>query len=108
MQVLFGGGVPRRDFLHAGSLTMLGLGLPAFRSLEARGAVATDKDVNCIMLFLVGGPSQLDTWDMKPEAPVEIRGPFQPISTKVPGLYVSEVFPRLAGLMDRVSLVRTV
>ena len=60
------------------------------------------------MLFLVGGPSQLDTWDMKPEAPAEIRGPFKPIATKVPGVQISEIFPRLAGLMDKVSLVRTV
>jgi Protein of unknown function (DUF1501) len=106
--VHFCDGLTRRDFLHAGSLSLLGLGLPAFQALEARGAVAKDSDVNCIMLFLVGGPSQLDTWDMKPEAPVEIRGPFEPIATKVPGVQVSEVFPRLATLMDRVSLVRTV
>src|SRR5205814_5487411 len=57
---------------------------------------------------LVCGPSQLDTWDMKPEAAEEIRGPFQPIATKVPGVQVSEVFPRLATVMDKVSLVRTV
>jgi hypothetical protein len=64
--------------------------------------------VNCILLFLVGGPSQLDTWDMKPDAPSEIRGPFKPISTSVPGVQISEVFPRLAGMMDQVSLVRSV
>ena len=64
---------------------MLGLGLPRFQALEAQGAVATDRDVNCILLFLVGGPSQLDTWDMKPDAPEEIRGPFRPIATNVPG-----------------------
>jgi hypothetical protein len=101
-------GVTRRDFLHAGSLSLLGLGLPAFQALSARGDVAPDKDVNCIMLFLLGGPSQLDTWDMKPDAPPEIRGPFQPIATKVPGVSISEVFPRMAGLMDKVSLVRTI
>src|SRR5436305_14547362 len=106
--VRFCDGLTRRDFLHAGSLTCLGLGLPAWHALEARGAVATDRDVNCILLFLVGGPSQLDTWDMKPEAPEEIRGPFRPIATKVPGVQVSEVFPRLATMMDQVSLVRTV
>ncbi|HEV3167914.1 MAG TPA: DUF1501 domain-containing protein [Isosphaeraceae bacterium] len=106
--VHFCDGLTRRDFLHAGSLTALGLSLPALRALEAQGAVNKDKDVNCIMLFLVGGPSQLDTWDMKPDAPTEIRGPFQPIATKVPGIQVSEIFPRLAGLMDKVSLARTV
>ena len=101
-------GLTRRDFLHAGALAPLGLGLPGFQALKANGAVEPGKDVNCIMLFLVGGPSQLDTWDMKPDAPAEIRGPFKPIATKVPGLQVSEVFPRLAGMMDKVSLVRSV
>src|ERR1043166_8302983 len=73
--VHFCDGLTRRDFLHAGSLGMLGLGLPGFQALQVQGATAGDKDVNCIMLFLVGGPSQLDTWDMKPDAPEEIRGP---------------------------------
>ncbi|HEX8199469.1 MAG TPA: DUF1501 domain-containing protein [Isosphaeraceae bacterium] len=106
--VHFCDGLTRRDFLHAGSLGMLGLGLPGLHALEAHGAVARDADVNCILLFLVGGPSQLDTWDMKPEAPEEIRGPFRPIETNVPGVRISEVFPRLARQMDKVALVRTV
>lgn len=106
--VRFCDGLTRRDFLHAGSLAALGLTLPAFQSLEAAGAVDKTRDVNCILLFLVGGPSQLDTWDMKPDAPAEIRGPFAPIPTKIPGLVVSEVFPRLAKIMDKVSLVRSV
>ena len=106
--VRFCDGLTRRDFLHAGSLTALGLGLPAMQALASPGAIAPDRDVNCILLFLVGGPSQLDTWDMKPEAPEEIRGPFRPIATKVPGIQVSEVFPRLAAMMDKVSLVRSV
>jgi hypothetical protein len=105
--VHFCDGLTRRDFLHAGSLTALGLGLPAREALAASGSVARDRDVNCILLFLVGGPSQLDTWDMKPEAPEEIRGPFRPIATRVPGVQVSEVFPKLATMMDKVSLVRT-
>src|SRR6516165_4907229 len=106
--VQFCDGLTRRDFLHAGSLTALGLGLPAMQAPAQSGSVARDRDVNCILLFLVGGPSQLDTWDMKPEAPEEIRGPFRPSTTKGPGIQVSEVFPRLATLMDKVSLVRTV
>ena len=101
-------GLTRRDFLHAGSLACLGLGLPAFQAIKAQGAVAADRDVNCILLFLVGGPSQLDTWDLKPNAPEEIRGPFRPIATNVPGVEISEIFPRLARQMDKVSLVRTV
>lgn len=96
-------GLTRRDFLHAGSLSLLGLTLPGSQAL----ARTVPDDVNCIMLFLVGGPSQLDTWDMKPSAPSEIRGPFKPISTNVPGVEISEVFPRLATMMDKVALVRT-
>ena len=106
--VRFCDGMSRRDFLHAGSLAMLGLGLPGLKTLEARGAVDRGRDMNCIMLFLVGGPSQLDTWDPKPEAPEEIRGPFRPIETNVPGIRVTEIFPKLAGIMDKVALVRSV
>ena len=69
--VAFCDGMRRRDFLHAGSLSLLGLGMPEFLQMQAQGA-ATDTDVNVIMLMLVGGPSQLDTFDMKPEAPIEI------------------------------------
>jgi hypothetical protein len=76
--VEFCDGLRRRDFLHAGSLTTLGLGLSQFLGLKAQGAVdRTKTDMNCIFLMLVGGPSQLDTWDMKPDAPAEIRGPLQ-------------------------------
>ncbi len=106
--VRFCDGLTRRDFLHAGSLGCLGLGLPAFQALQAQGAVERGRDLNCILLFLVGGPSQLDTWDPKPDAPEEIRGPFRPIATKVPGVSVTEVFPKLAGIMDQVALVRSV
>ena len=106
--VQFCDGMRRRDFLHAGSVGMLGLGLSDFLSLKAQGAVAKDKsDVNVIMLFLVGGPSQLDTWDMKPNAPSEIRGPYKPIKTNVPGIEISEIFPRMARHADKWSLVRT-
>ena len=91
--VRFCDGVRRRDFLHAGSLALLGFGMPDFASLKALGAVNPDKDVNCIMLFLLGAPSQLDTWDMKPEAPAEIRGPFKPIRTNAADIRISEIFP---------------
>ena len=106
--VSFCDGLRRRDFLHAGSAGMLGLGLTDFLSLKAQGAVHDDKsDINVIMLFLVGGPSQLDTWDMKPNAPSEIRGPYKPIKTNVPGIEISEIFPRMARHADKWSLVRT-
>lgn len=106
--VSFCDGLRRRDFLHAGSAGMLGLGLTDFLSLRAQGAVHNDKsDINVIMLFLVGGPSQLDTWDMKPAAPSEIRGPYKPIKTNVPGIEISEIFPRMARHADKWSLIRT-
>jgi hypothetical protein len=103
-------GMTRRDFLHAGALSMLGLSLtlPEFLAMKAEGAVRKDRDVNCIMLFLLGAPSQLDTWDMKPNAPAEIRGPFKPIPTNVPGIQISEIFPRMAQRADRFSIIRSV
>ena len=107
-QVHFCDGLTRRDFLHAGSLGILGLGLPAMNALEAQGAIKSDREMNCILLFLVGGPSQVDTWDPKPDSPAEIRGPFRPIATRAPGIQITEIFPRLAAMMDQVALVRSV
>ena len=104
--VSFCDGFSRRDFLHAGALSALGLTLPGFFAQKAAGAVQDD-DVNCIMLFLLGGPSQLDTWDPKPDAPAEIRGPFTAIDTNVPGMRISEVFPRMARHADKYSLIRS-
>jgi hypothetical protein len=99
-------GHSRRDFLHAGAIASLGLTLPGFFAQRAAGQ-AGQRDVNCIMLFLCGGPSQIDTWDPKPGAPAEVRGPFQPIATNVPGIRISELFPRMARHADKWSLVRT-
>jgi hypothetical protein len=101
-------GMTRRDFLHAGSLAMLGLSLPQFLALEAQGAVRAETDMNCVMLFLLGAPSQLDTWDPKPDAPAEVRGPYRPIPTNVSGMRISEIFPRMARHADKYALVRTV
>lgn len=105
--VPFCNGLNRRDFLHAGSLACLNLSLPDLCSLQARGAVDKNRDVNCIFLFLVGGPSQIDTWDMKPDAPSEIRGPYKPIPTNVPGIQISELFPRMARHANSYALVRS-
>jgi uncharacterized protein (DUF1501 family) len=105
--VSFCDGLTRRDFLHAGTLSGLGLTLPALFAAQANGAAA-DKDVNCILLFLVGGPSQIDTWDPKPDAPAEVRGPFKPIQTSVPGMQISEIFPKMAAMADKFSLIRSV
>jgi hypothetical protein len=107
-RVHFCDGVSRRDFLHAGSLGLLGLTMPHFFRLKAMGAVQANKDVNCIQLMLVGGPSQLDTWDMKPDATTSIRGPFKPIKTNVSGIEISEIFPRMATHADKFALLRSV
>ena len=101
-------GFTRRDFLHAGAIPLLGLGLTETQAAEKAAALSAKTDMNCILLFLVGGPSQIDTWDPKPNAPAEIRGPFKPIDTNVPGIQISEIFPRLAQSMDKVSLVRSI
>jgi Protein of unknown function (DUF1501) len=106
--VHFCDGMKRRDFLHAGALAALGLGVTDWLTLKALGAVPEEKDINCIMLFLVGGPSQLDTFDMKPNAPAEIRGPYRPIKTNADGIQICEVFPRTAKNADKFSLVRSV
>jgi uncharacterized protein (DUF1501 family) len=102
-------GLTRRDFLHAGAIPVLGLGLPQLLAHQkAQGAEGRDSDTNCIMLFLVGGPSQIDTWDPKPKAPAEVRGPFNPIATAAPGMQISEIFPRMAKLGKDFSLIRSV
>jgi hypothetical protein len=107
--VEFCDGLRRRDFLHAGSLPLLGLGLQQMFGLKAQGAVDNSKsEMNCIFLMLVGGPSQLDTWDMKPNAPIEIRGPYKPIKTNVPGIEISENFPRMAKHADKYAIIRSV
>lgn len=104
--VNFCDGVRRRDFLHAGSLGFLGLTLPDLFAIKAQGAINSEQDMNCIFLMLLGGPSQLDTFDMKPNAPAEIRGPYKPIKTNVPGIEISEIFPRTAKHADKFALVR--
>ncbi len=98
-------GHTRRDFLHAGALSLMGLTLADWFALK--GKAAQDRDVNCIMLFLVGGPSHIDTWDPKPNAPAEVRGPFPPIATNVPGMRFTELFPRMARHADKISLIRS-
>jgi hypothetical protein len=97
----------RRDFLHAGALSMFGLTMPSFFQAKAHGMVDNMKDKNCIFLFLVGGPSQLDTFDMKPDAPLEIRGPYSPIRTNSPDIQISEIFPNTAKHADKFSIIRS-
>src|SRR5437773_4143430 len=101
-------GITRRDFLQVGTLGALGFTLSNLAALQALGAVARGNDEkSVILIFNLGAPSQLDTWDMKPDAPREIRGPFKPIQTNNPDIQISEIFPLHAKLADKFSLVRT-
>lgn len=103
-------GLTRRGFIKSGSLGMCGLALPQLLRQEAV-ASALGKPVNreksVIILWMRGGPSQHDMWDPKPDAPVEIRGEFKPISTSVPGIQVSELLPKTAKIMHKWSIIRS-
>ena len=102
-------GVSRRSFLRAGGLALGGLTLSDFLRLKAAGAVAPERrGKSVIMICLGGGPSHVDTYDMKPEAPAEIRGEFRPIKTNVPGMELSELLPRQAKIADKFAVVRSV
>lgn len=107
--VRFCDGMTRRDFLRAGAISAggIGLSLADLNHLKASGA-ASGSDFNCIVLFLVGAPSQLDTWDLKPSAPDNVRGPFRPINTNVPGIQICEHFPQMARMADRYAILRSV
>ena len=102
-------GVTRRNFLQLGA-PALGLGLSDLLRLQAEGAEAGHPGSNksIIVFWTDGGISQQDTWDMKPDAPSEYRGFYQPIKTAVPGVVFSERIPKQAGVMDRISIVRSV
>src|SRR5437870_6453724 len=95
-------GVTRREWMQLGGLGLLGLSLPSVLRAEAAArrrsapVIKGGRARSCILLFLAGGPSHLDMWDMKPSAPPEVRGEFKPIATTVPGIQLSEHLPRLA------------
>lgn len=100
----------RRQALVASGLGMLTLGMPGVvmgsDKVDASGkAVPSDK--SCIFVLLCGGPSHVDTWDLKPEAPLDYRGPYQPIATKVPGMLLNEMHTRLATLTDHFTLINS-
>ena len=100
-------GVTRRDFMQVGALGAIGLSLPQLIAAQASGAVAKEHDNrSVIMIFNLGAPSQMDTFDPKPEAAAEIRGPFAPISTKG-DFQLTEILPRHASVADRFSVVRS-
>jgi hypothetical protein len=102
----------RRDFLALGALGGLAFGFPgtSWAATDQRQTNGAEfgRAKRAVLLFLTGGPPQHDTWDMKPAAPVQIRGELKPIATCVPGIQISELFPRLAGRMDKVRVVRSV
>jgi uncharacterized protein (DUF1501 family) len=100
-------GTTRRDFLKVGALGAVGFTLADYFAAKAAGAVTAANDRSAIMIFNLGAPSQLDTFDMKPDAPAEIRGPFKPISTASPEIQISEIFPLHAKIADKFSLVRS-
>lgn len=102
-------GVTRRSFIQAGSAGLVGLSLPTLVNLQDVKAIdeSLGKIRNCITIFLVGSPGHLDTWDMKPDAPAEVRGKFMPTSTNVPGIQICEHFPLMARMMDKVALIRS-
>jgi hypothetical protein len=93
--------------LQVGGISFLGLSLPQLLRAAATGPSAASADA-CILVFLNGGPSHLDMWDLKPEAPAEVRGEFKPIATTLPGVQLGEHLPKLARLMHHCALVRSV
>lgn len=98
-------GVSRRDFLRVGGL--FGIGLSADRARAEADAERRPAHKQCLFLLLNGGPSQIDTFDPKPQAPADYRGPFAPISTSIPGLAFSELLPETAVRADRLTIIRS-
>lgn len=99
--------IPRRDFLRAGALGGLALGIP-FGWHETTAAISSQDVRNCILIHNAGGMSHLDLWDLKPHAPAEIRGEFSPIATSAPGVFISELLPHTARIADKLTIVRSV
>ncbi len=101
-------GMSRREVLQVGALSTFGLSLPAFlRAQSAAAAETPGRAKNCILLFMNGGPTHMDTWDLKPDAPSEYRGEFNPIETNVSGMQISEHLPQMAKVADRYSIIRS-
>jgi len=113
MTTRFSDGFARRDFLRIGAAGLFGLGLPQFLELEAHTRAAgparprTPQAQSVIFIWLSGGPSTIDMWDLKPDAPDGIRGEFQPIATRVSGLRICEHLPRMATVLDKCTVVRS-
>lgn len=101
-------GIRRRDLLKVGSVGLLGISLPQMLRSAAAQGLRPGAAKSCILFFLDGGPGQQDMWDMKPDAPVEIRGEFKPIATSVPGIEVCEGLPMVSQQIHHLSLIRSV
>ena len=101
-------GMTRREAIKVGALSFAGLTLPGVLQAQAAAGAAAGgkKDINCILIWLDGGPSHIDMFDPKPEAPAEIRGEFGAIKTKVPGIVISDQLPKLAEQMDKYSIIK--
>lgn len=106
-------GHSRRDLLRVGGLTALGFGLgDLFRAQRLAAAAGNSNAVrqrarSCVLIWLDGGPSHLETFDLKPDAPKEVRGPLESIETKVPGIRISECLPNTAAMLDRIAIIRS-
>src|SRR5262245_28642338 len=102
-------GFHRRDFLKFGTAGLFGLSLPQFLELEARSAETSrsKRGGAVILLWLGGGPATIDMWDLKPDAPEEIRGDFKPVPTHADGIQISEHLPKMADVADEVTIVRS-
>ncbi len=101
-------GLPRRSFLQLGALTLAGLtGADLTTSQAAHAAGDRPLQTSVILLWMAGSPSHIDTYDLKPNAPAEVRGPFQPIATNLPGLEVCDLMPRHAAIADKLTVIRS-
>src|SRR5437870_8959899 len=104
-------GIARRDFIQIGLHGALGLGLCDLLRLKGEAAITNPNggsNVNCIMIWLDGGPTHYESFDPKPDAPKEIRGEFKPISTSIPGVQFSEIIPKLAKAANKLTIVRSI
>lgn len=100
-------GISRRDILRAGGTGLFGTSLASVLAAEDAGSVIQPKAKSVMFLFLFGGPSQLETFDLKPDTASGVRGPYQPIASRTPGLMISERLPKLAALSDKFAVIRT-
>ncbi|HCD00014.1 MAG TPA: DUF1501 domain-containing protein, partial [Planctomycetaceae bacterium] len=99
-------GLSRRDFLTVGGMACGGLSLAQMLAADKQSGTGSNHRA-IINVYMPGGPSHIDLWDLKPNAPKEIRGDFRPIETNVPGIEICELFPRMAKMMDKFIPIRS-